>query len=112
MSSLSGVRVGPLVSNGLVVKIRLTHELDALFDGNLGLPARRLVEVRVVGHGVVNVAVEGTLDVLGVDVGAEREKPVWGLVVDRDWAALKRAVAYAAVAGVALGLYSRIGRLG
>ena len=60
----------------------------------------------------MNVAIEGTLDVLGVDVGAEREKPVWGLVVDRDWAALKRAVAYAAVAGVALGLYSRIGRLG
>jgi len=72
VSSLSGVRVGPLFSNGLFVKIRLTHELDALFEVNLGLPARRLVEVRVVGHGVANVAVEGTLDILGVDVGAER----------------------------------------
>ncbi|MUW13417.1 oligosaccharyl transferase, archaeosortase A system-associated [Halorubrum sp. CBA1125] len=36
---------------------------------------------------------------------AEREKPVWELVVDRDWEALKRPVAYAAAAGVALGLY-------
>ena len=30
------------------------------------------MERRVVGHGVVDVAVEGTLDVLRVDVGAER----------------------------------------
>jgi len=36
---------------------------------------------------------------------AEREAPVWELVVDRDWAALKRPAAYAAAAGVALGLY-------
>ena len=36
---------------------------------------------------------------------AEREKPVWELVVDRDWPALKRPAAYAAAAGVALGLY-------
>ncbi|WP_128905680.1 oligosaccharyl transferase, archaeosortase A system-associated [Halorubrum amylolyticum] len=36
---------------------------------------------------------------------AEREAPVWELVVDRDWGALKRPAAYAAAAGVALGLY-------
>lgn len=36
---------------------------------------------------------------------AEREKPVWELVVDRDWVALKRPVAFAAAAGLALGLY-------
>ena len=36
---------------------------------------------------------------------AEREAPVWELVVDSDWDALKRPAAYAAAAGVALGLY-------
>ncbi|MFD1571404.1 oligosaccharyl transferase, archaeosortase A system-associated [Halorubrum laminariae] len=36
---------------------------------------------------------------------ATREKPVWELVVDRDWNALRRPLAYAAAAGVALGLY-------
>ncbi len=36
---------------------------------------------------------------------AEREAPVWELVVDRDWTALRRPAAYAAAAGVALGLY-------
>ena len=36
---------------------------------------------------------------------AEREKPVWELVVDQDWAALKKPAGYAAAAGVALGLY-------
>ena len=36
---------------------------------------------------------------------AEREKPVWELLVDRDWGALRRPVAYAAVAGLALALY-------
>jgi len=36
---------------------------------------------------------------------AEHEKPVWELVVDRDWDALRRPVAYATGAGVALGLY-------
>jgi len=36
---------------------------------------------------------------------AERHAPVWELVVDRDWDALKRPAAYAAAAGVALGLY-------
>ncbi|AZQ14294.1 oligosaccharyl transferase, archaeosortase A system-associated [Halorubrum sp. PV6] len=36
---------------------------------------------------------------------AEREAPVWELVVDRDWDAITRPAAYAAAAGVALGLY-------
>ncbi len=49
-----------------------------------------------------SIAVLAFLVAFGV---AEREKPVWELVVDRDWAALKRPVAYAAAAGVALGLY-------
>jgi len=36
---------------------------------------------------------------------AEREAPVWELVVDRDWAALKRPPRTRPAAGVALGLY-------
>ncbi|OYR81821.1 MFS transporter, partial [Halorubrum ezzemoulense] len=32
-------------------------------------------------------------------------KPVWELVVDQDWDALRRPLAFAAAAGVALGLY-------
>ncbi|PAU84936.1 MFS transporter [Halorubrum salipaludis] len=36
---------------------------------------------------------------------AEREKPVWELVVDRDFGALRWPLTYAAAAGVALGLY-------
>ncbi|GAB3705889.1 oligosaccharyl transferase, archaeosortase A system-associated [Halorubrum pallidum] len=36
---------------------------------------------------------------------AEREAPVWELLVDRDWIALKRPTLYAVAAGVALGLY-------
>ncbi|ESS03140.1 MAG: oligosaccharyl transferase, archaeosortase system-associated, partial [uncultured archaeon A07HR67] len=36
---------------------------------------------------------------------AEREKPVWELLVDRDWGALRRPVGYAAAAGVALAVY-------
>ena len=38
-------------------------------------------------------------------VVAEREAPVWELILDQDWTALKRPAAYAAAAGVALGLY-------
>ncbi|MFC7324177.1 oligosaccharyl transferase, archaeosortase A system-associated [Halorubrum rutilum] len=36
---------------------------------------------------------------------AEREKPVWELIVDRDWGALRRPAGFAAAAGAALGLY-------
>ena len=36
---------------------------------------------------------------------AERETPVWELVLDRDWEALKRPVGYAALAGFVLALY-------
>jgi len=49
-----------------------------------------------------SLAVLGVLGALGV---AEREKPVWELVVDRDWTALKRPVGVAALGGVALGAY-------
>ncbi|EMA57669.1 oligosaccharyl transferase, archaeosortase A system-associated [Halorubrum kocurii] len=47
----------------------------------------------------------GVLAFLVAFAVAEREAPVWELVVDRDWDALKRPTAYAAAAGVALGLY-------
>ncbi|MGZ0745997.1 oligosaccharyl transferase, archaeosortase A system-associated [Haloparvum sp. AD34] len=36
---------------------------------------------------------------------AEREKPVWELVVDKDWDALKKPLAFSALAGLALALY-------
>ncbi|TKX78687.1 oligosaccharyl transferase, archaeosortase A system-associated, partial [Halorubrum sp. SD626R] len=36
---------------------------------------------------------------------AEREAPVWELLVDRDWTALKLPTLYAVAAGIALGLY-------
>jgi dolichyl-phosphooligosaccharide-protein glycotransferase len=36
---------------------------------------------------------------------ARREKPVYELFVDRDWAGLRRPVAWCALAGVAVGLY-------
>ncbi|RLM51976.1 oligosaccharyl transferase, archaeosortase A system-associated [Halorubrum sp. Atlit-28R] len=36
---------------------------------------------------------------------AEREKPVWELIADQDWDALRGPLAFAAAAGVALGLY-------
>ncbi|RAW45222.1 oligosaccharyl transferase, archaeosortase A system-associated [Halorubrum sp. 48-1-W] len=49
-----------------------------------------------------SVAVLAFLVAFGV---ADREKPVWELVVDRDWDALRRPTAYATAAGVALGLY-------
>ncbi|WP_200531426.1 oligosaccharyl transferase, archaeosortase A system-associated [Halorubrum sp. LN27] len=49
-----------------------------------------------------STAVLGFLVALGV---ATREKPVWELVVDRNWDALRRPVVYAAAAGVAIGAY-------
>ncbi|QCC52322.1 oligosaccharyl transferase, archaeosortase A system-associated [Halapricum salinum] len=36
---------------------------------------------------------------------ADQEKPVWELVLDRDYAGLRRPVAYAALAGIATALY-------
>ena len=47
----------------------------------------------------------GVLAFLVAFAVAEREAPVWELVVDRDWDTLRRPTAYAAAAGVALGLY-------
>ncbi|TKX83674.1 oligosaccharyl transferase, archaeosortase A system-associated, partial [Halorubrum sp. SS5] len=49
-----------------------------------------------------STAILAFLVALGV---AEREKPVWELVIDQDWDALREPIAYAAAAGVALGLY-------
>jgi dolichyl-diphosphooligosaccharide--protein glycosyltransferase len=49
-----------------------------------------------------SVAVLATMAALGV---AERERPVWEQVLDRDYAGLRRPVGYAALAGVATGLY-------
>ncbi|SDG22230.1 dolichyl-diphosphooligosaccharide--protein glycosyltransferase [Halorubrum xinjiangense] len=75
----------------------------ALFSGTflryslVGFPDHSAAEVFF-----QSTAVLAFLVALGV---AEREKPVWELVVDRDWDALRRPVAYAAAAGVAVGLY-------
>ncbi|PHQ47713.1 MFS transporter, partial [Halorubrum sp. C3] len=75
----------------------------ALFSGTflrytlVGFPDHSAAEVLF-----QSTAILAFLVALGV---AEREKPVWELVVDQDWDALKRPVAYAAAAGVALGLY-------
>ncbi|WP_280537374.1 oligosaccharyl transferase, archaeosortase A system-associated [Halopenitus sp. POP-27] len=48
------------------------------------------------------LAVLAFLAAIGV---AERDKPVWELVVDQDWDALKRPVGVAAAAGLAITLY-------
>ncbi|TKX86629.1 oligosaccharyl transferase, archaeosortase A system-associated, partial [Halorubrum sp. SS5] len=75
----------------------------ALFSGTflrytlVGFPDHSAAEVLF-----QSTAVLAFLVALGV---AEREKPVWELVVDQDWNALKRPIKYAAAAGVALGLY-------
>jgi oligosaccharyl transferase (archaeosortase A-associated) len=75
----------------------------ALFSGTflryslVGFPDHSVAEVLF-----QSTAVLAFLVALGV---AEREKPVWELVVDRDWDALRQPAAYAAAAGVALGLY-------
>ncbi|KOX96008.1 oligosaccharyl transferase, archaeosortase A system-associated [Halorubrum tropicale] len=75
----------------------------ALFSGTflrytlVGFPDHSAAEVLF-----QSTAILAFLVALGV---AEREKPVWELVVDQDWDALRRPVAYAAAAGVALGLY-------
>ncbi|GAA0542072.1 oligosaccharyl transferase, archaeosortase A system-associated [Halorubrum ejinorense] len=75
----------------------------ALFSGTflrytlVGFPDHSAAEVLF-----QSTAVLAFLVALGV---AEREKPVWELIVDQDWDALRRPVAYAAAAGVALGLY-------
>jgi len=62
----------------LLLSIWLAHQLDAFFEVDLGLPAGGGTEGRGVGHRVVDVAVEGTLDVRRVDV-------VGGVVVGVVW---------------------------
>ena len=42
-----------------VIQVRLADEFDALLEGDIRLPAGRFVEIRVVGHRVVDVAVGG-----------------------------------------------------
>ncbi|TKX61667.1 oligosaccharyl transferase, archaeosortase A system-associated [Halorubrum sp. ASP1] len=75
----------------------------ALFSGTflryslVGFPDHSAAEVFF-----QSTAILAFLVALGV---AEDEKPVWELVVDQDWDALKRPVGYAAAAGIALGLY-------
>ncbi|RLM70772.1 oligosaccharyl transferase, archaeosortase A system-associated [Halorubrum sp. Atlit-8R] len=75
----------------------------ALFSGTflrytlVGFPDHSAAEVLF-----QSTAVLAFLVALGV---AEREKPVWELVVDQDWNALRKPITYAAAAGVALGLY-------
>ncbi|SFR47081.1 oligosaccharyl transferase, archaeosortase A system-associated [Halorubrum sodomense] len=90
---------------------RFTDRLPALAGAaTLALFSGTFLRYSLVGfpdHSAAEVFFQSTavlafLVALGV---AEREKPVWELVVDRDWDALRRPVAYAAAAGVALGLY-------
>ena len=50
----------------------------------------------------MTTAVLATMAALGV---AEREKPVYEQLLDRDWDGLKRPLGYSALAGVATGLY-------
>ncbi len=50
----------------------------------------------------MGTAVLATMVALGV---AEREKPVYEQLLDRDWQGLRRPVGYSALAGVATGLY-------
>ena len=75
----------------------------ALFSGTflrytlVGFPDHSAAEVLF-----QSTAILAFLVALGV---AEREKPVWELVVDQDWNALKRPVTYAVAAGIGLGLY-------
>ncbi|MDV7348171.1 oligosaccharyl transferase, archaeosortase A system-associated [Halorubrum distributum] len=75
----------------------------ALFSGTflrytlVGFPDHSVAEVFF-----QSTAVLAFLVALGV---AEREKPVWELVVNQDWDALRKPITYAAAAGVALGLY-------
>ncbi|WP_423997270.1 oligosaccharyl transferase, archaeosortase A system-associated [Halorubrum trapanicum] len=75
----------------------------ALFSGTffryslVGFPDHSAAEVLF-----QSTAVLAFLVAFGV---AEREKPVWELVADQDWDALRRPLTFAAAAGVALGLY-------
>ena len=67
----------------LSTEIRLTHEFDARLEVDRGLPAGRLVELRVVGHRVVDVVLERVLDVLGANTNAERVVDHRGHLVER-----------------------------
>jgi dolichyl-diphosphooligosaccharide--protein glycosyltransferase len=76
----------------------------------LALASGELLSRSLVGFSDHHVAEAFTqaLAVLGVVVAlqvADREKPVWELVVDRDIAALRRPIGYAALAGVGIALY-------
>ncbi|ELZ47187.1 oligosaccharyl transferase STT3 subunit [Halorubrum coriense DSM 10284] len=75
----------------------------ALFSGTF----LRYTLVGFPDHSVAEVFFQSTaiLAFLAALGAAKREKPVWELVVDRDWDALRKPIVYAAAAGVALGLY-------
>ncbi|OYR56283.1 oligosaccharyl transferase, archaeosortase A system-associated [Halorubrum halodurans] len=86
-------RPAALVSSGVLALLPGTFFSYSL----VGFPDHSAAEVFF-----QSVAVLGFLVAFAV---AERDAPVWELVVDRDWDALRRPAAYAAAAGVALGLY-------
>ncbi|WP_049908546.1 oligosaccharyl transferase, archaeosortase A system-associated [Halorubrum distributum] len=75
----------------------------ALFSGTF----LRYTLVGFPDHSVAEVFFQSTaiLAFLAAFGVAEREKPVWELVVDQDWDALRKPIVYAVAAGVALGFY-------
>ena len=86
---------------------RLSGVLAALI---VALSTGTLLRRGMVGSADHHVAEAFTqaLAVLAIVVAlqvADREKPVWELVVDRDWVGLRRPVAYGALAGVGTALY-------
>ncbi|CCQ34818.1 Transmembrane oligosaccharyl transferase protein [Halorhabdus tiamatea SARL4B] len=76
----------------------------------LALSAGELLQRSLVGfadHQVVEALFQA-LAVLGILIAvrvAQEEKPVYELFVDRDWAALRRPLGWATLAGAGLGLY-------
>ncbi|ELZ35994.1 oligosaccharyl transferase, archaeosortase A system-associated [Halorubrum distributum] len=90
---------------------RFTERVPALAGAaTLALFSGTFLQYSLVGfpdHSAAEVFFQSTAVLaflVALDV-AERQKPVWELVVDRDWDALRKPMAYAAAAGVVLGLY-------
>ena len=102
------------VFTGVVVYFLARRFLDRFFAvsavGILALLPGRFFRMGLVGFsdhhmGEVFFQTLAVLAFLSAFAVAIKEKPVWELVVDRDWTALKRPALYAVGAGVALGLY-------
>jgi dolichyl-diphosphooligosaccharide--protein glycosyltransferase len=92
---MGGIKEVMLIMTSIAGGVTLTFLLGTFFSYSLvGSPDHSVAEVLL-----QSTAVLAFLVAFGA---AEREKPVWELV-GRDWTVLKHPVAYAAVAGVALG---------